>query len=58
MQNSFIHSFILYPDLSIPSVEMRLATSFNTVKGCPTMLDPTMLDDGGSVWPGLKNNAS
>ena len=33
---------------------IHLATSSNNVQHCSTMLDSTMLDDGGSVWPGLK----
>ena len=36
-----------------PTCCIRLATSFNTVQHRPTMLDSTMLDDVGSVWPGL-----
>ena len=36
-----------------PTCCIRLATSSNTVQHRPTMLDSTMLDDAGSVWPGL-----
>ena len=31
----------------------RLPTSFKTALHRPTMLDLTVLDDAGSVWPGL-----
>ena len=36
-----------------PTCCIRLATLSNTVQHRPTMLDSTMLDDVGSIWPGF-----
>ena len=40
--------------LRIPTCCIRLANSTYNVQHSPPMLDSTMLDDVGSVWPGLK----
>ena len=49
--------YILDPDLSSPSVESDMLHSFGTLvpqlQHRPTMMNQTMLDDVGSVWPGF-----